>query len=190
MNKDFIKKLILPISYVIIGILFCIFKSSVSEWICRVIGILITLYGSINLFQDVKNKNANLFLSSDVCMIGFGILTIVLSFVIVTVINVLLGIVFIVYAIYKIGYGQILRNFSRTSQIIAFVDGVLYLVIGILLIVNSPSVYIILGAILIAAGIIDFVQIMMSNNFTISKDEAPKKDVIDVEATVVDEEDN
>ncbi|MGN1295117.1 MAG: hypothetical protein ACI4U5_01785, partial [Bacilli bacterium] len=92
--------------------------------------------------------------------------------------------------IYKIGYGQILRNFSRTSQIIAFVDGVLYLVIGILLIVNSPSVYIILGAILIAAGIIDFVQIMMSNNFTISKDEAPKKDVIDVEATVVDEEDN
>ena len=93
MKKDLIKKLVLPLSYVIMGILFCIFKSVVSEWICRVIGIIITLYGSINLVQDLKNKNANLYLTGDVVTIGFGALIIVLSFVIVTVINILLGVI-------------------------------------------------------------------------------------------------
>lgn len=190
MNKDFIKKLILPISYIVMGILFCIFKSSVSEWICRVIGIIVIVYGTINLVQDIKNKNVNLYLSSDIIMIGLGVLTIVLSFVIVGVINILLGIVFIIYAVYKIGFGQMVRNFSRSSQIIAFIDGVLYLVIGILLIVNSPTVYVILGGILIAAGIIDFIQIMMSTNCVSYSKKESKHDTIDVEARVVDEEDN
>ena len=190
MNKDFIKKLILPISYIVMGILFCIFKSSVSEWICRVIGIIVTVYGTINLVQDIKNKNFNLYLSSDIIMIGLGVLTIVLSFVIVGVINILLGIVFIIYAVYKIGVGQMVRNFSYSSQIISFIDGVLYLVIGILLIVNSPTVYVILGGILIAAGIIDFIQIMMSTNCVSYSKKESKHDAIDVEARVVDEEDN
>ena len=187
MKKDLIKKLVLPLSYVIMGILFCIFKSVVSEWICRVIGIIITLYGSINLVQDLKNKNANLYLTGDVVTIGFGALIIVLSFVIVTVINILLGVVFIIYGGYKIAFGQMVGKISKSALIIALIDGALYLVIGILLIINSDSIYIILGVILMVAGIIDLIQIMSAKG-PFNERKTSSKDVLDVEVKVIDEE--
>ena len=137
--------------------------------------------------QDLKNKNANLYLTGDVVTIGFGALIIVLSFVIVTVINILLGVVFIIYGGYKIAFGQMVGKISKSTLIIALIDGALYLVIGILLIINSDSIYIILGVILMVAGIIDLIQIMSAKG-PFNERKTSSKDVLDVEVKVIDEE--
>ena len=76
---------------------------------------------------------------------------------------------------------------SRSALIIALIDGALYLVIGILLIINSDSIYIILGVILMVAGIIDLIQIMSAKG-PFNERKTSSKDVLDVEVKVIDDE--
>ena len=111
--------LALAVAYIVVGILFCIFKGAVLNWIMTAIGVLFIVQGVL----DIVARNT----VSGVIEIAVGALCIVFGWVLVQVAMIILGAVVIAN-----GIVGLLRN----KGVMAIVINILAIVFGVLLIIN------------------------------------------------------
>lgn len=129
----------------------------------QVIGICILLYGLhklfryINLKKQFKVEDTELLIKS-ICSITIGFLVVVLASVLETGLRFILGI----YLIFT-GFAKImsLQNGSYTSKT-TLISGILFLLLGLYTIFVANVALIIIGILLIASSMFDFINYLNS----------------------------
>ena len=137
MNSAFVTAL----AYIVVGVLFCIFKGSVMNWLMTALGILFIVQGVLDVVAGLRING--------IVEIVIGALCIVFGWAFVTIALIVLGAVIIANGV--IG---LLKNRGFMSILI----NCLAIVFGILLIVNKWAVldwlYYVIGALCIIDGVL------------------------------------
>ncbi len=168
--------LLSPIINIILGILIIIFKAEVIRWASLEFGILLLCVGIMQLVLELKN-NSEQQIFKNILYIIIGVLIIVFAGAFATAIRIIVGILYIVYGAFKLlRVVEMLPTLIRTFVLI---EGIMYIVVGILLFLNKDVLYYIIGGLLIFNSIVDVIYILRNG-----KDIKPindHKDAIDVE---------
>ncbi len=151
-------KLILPIVFIITGILFMIFKGEVVKWIAMAIGVFFAIDGVITLTKTKHNEIR----SVAIIEIVLGIVLFIFAWVFVKFIEIILGLVIILYGTFRI-IQAVCSNHSK-NVIVDVAIGIIQILAGIFIIFDASILYIILGALLLVDGIIELVSIYNKND--------------------------
>lgn len=151
----------LAVTYIVAGILFIIFKQEVLKWLCAGFGIVLIVLGIIDLIQasqigdpNVKN-NA---LTASIIAIVFGILLFAFAWLFILIITIIVAILFMISGILKIS-----ECFAKKMDVAKIIVAIMYIAVGVLLLIDNGIVYIILGSLLIFAGILDLIDSTIIN---------------------------
>ena len=152
-KNSFINKQALPtaIALIVIGVLFCIFKSDMLSILFTVIGVVLICVGLIKLFSKAYAEGA--------VEIAVGIVIITCGWTILDITLLLIGIVAIVYGIYLfvtlIPKYKNMKGYDLVANILA---PLFVIIVGILLVVSkwklSNAIFIVLGVLSIIDGIL------------------------------------
>ncbi len=147
--------LIMGIALIIIGVLFCALQAGFVSILLTVVGVVLIILGALALV----GRNWALGLIE----IAIGVIIIACGWTIVDITLLILGIVFIAYAIYQIIISVPLLKNKKPSQIaIALLNPIFTLALGIILVVAKwqmiDVIFIVIGALAIVAGIMMIVR--------------------------------
>ena len=141
--------LIAAISFILIGILFCIFQSKILSWILTIVGVLLIILAIMDLVNK-KNQQALIELISGAVILIFGWLLTEVALVIAGICITALGIKNFVSL-------NNLAGLSLGKKILAILKPICEMAVGLILIVNTFAavnwIFIIIGVIAIVNGI-------------------------------------
>ena len=142
-SKRVANALIYALIYILVGILFCIYKGAVAKWCVIGIGILLIVQGVL----DMVNRR----LVQGILEAAVGVLAIVFAAAIAKYAIIVLGVIILLWAV--------LRLFDSTNKNVLTLLGIIGAgVLGVLMIVSYYKVadwfFIILGVLLIIEGIL------------------------------------
>ena len=141
-SKKTESNLLSALLYIVIGVLFCIFKDSIINWILTVAGIVLIIKGIV----QVVNKHTQ----SGVINLLFGALIIVFGWLFLEVALVIFGVVLIISAV---------SDFSKSRKKgMDLLRLAITIIIGVLLATNGFAaiswIFIVIGVIFIIQGIL------------------------------------
>lgn len=140
-------KMVDAIAYILIGILFCILKSSVINWLLTIVGVVFIVMG---IYDIVKNKT-----NSGVITLVIGLVIILGGWLFVEVVLIVFGVLLFVKGIL-----ELISALSTKLDIIQIVNSSVTTVIGVMLIISKWALldwfFIVLGIIFIVDGILVF----------------------------------
>ena len=143
LSKYLSSPIVLAIAYILIGILFCVKKAAIIEWIMIIAGVLFIAQGVIDWLvgKDLK---------TGVIEIVIGALLIVLRFIIPEILLIVLGAALIIRSVVAI------LTLPKSTMIIVY--NVVALIIGVMLIVSKwllvDWLFIIIGVAFIINGVL------------------------------------
>lgn len=132
------------ILYVLVGILFVIFKSSMLNWLMTIIGIVFVALG----IYDIIKKN----LTNGIIEAVIGIVIIVGGWVFVELVLIVFGALLIVK-----GATDLIALFKGSKNVVSIIVAILTIALGILLIVSKwvalDWMFIVIGVVFIVEGL-------------------------------------
>lgn len=148
-------QLFTAIALILIGILFCAFRTGLLNVLLTIVGAVLIALGIYELFRKDYVKGA--------VEIAVGIVIIVCGWVILDIALLLLGLAFIAYAIYAIVTGiPDIKAANGFNKVLAILNPIIVLIIGILLVVAKwelgDAICIVIGVIAIAEGALMLVK--------------------------------
>lgn len=143
-------QLVTAIALIVIGLLFCIFRSGMLSVLLTIVGVVLIAVGVFDMFKKNYLRGA--------IELAVGIIIIACGWTIVDVTLLLLGIVFIVYSIYTIiSVAPAIKEESGFNKVMVILNPVLMLIFGILLVVAKwtlgDAICIVIGVIAIIDGV-------------------------------------
>lgn len=187
----------------LLGIIFIIFSEQVAKYLIIFLGGLLITFGIINLVTSIKTNN-KITRKLGIYIVVFGVIVILISDFILSVIGICIGLFCLFSGISTIGIALKLKE-EKFPFIIPLIKGATSLIISVVLI-SLPKIYInvqiiILGIYLIinAANSLyngmtrkendfDFIKFYFHNEYNSELEN--KDEAIDVESSVIDQEDN
>ena len=137
--------IVLAIAYIVIGILLCVKKAAVIEWIMIIAGALFIVQGLIDWLENKDFKEG-------VIEIVIGVLLIVLRFIIPQVVAIVLGALLIFNGVIKI------LTLPKSVAVIAY--NIVTIIIGAMLIIGNwvlaDILFVIIGIAFIINGVLTF----------------------------------
>lgn len=144
--------IIFPISYLTLGILFLILRSTALDWLFTIIGVMLIIRGILSLTGIIFIRSRGYRQIIDIIYITSGLLLILGGWLFVNIILVVFGVLLIIYSIYTLKFAILNKSIHQLIQV------VLTFVIGILFIVSTAEmldiIFIIIGVIFMVKGII------------------------------------
>ncbi len=142
-NKDVVSKIISAAALIVVGILMCIFKQQVIQWLMLILGIMLIVKGVLDFMSGLTVTGG--------VEIVLGILTLVFGFMAVQIAIIVLGIILALYGVSGLMYGGYRNLFTLVYCIVLIVGGVM-------LACNSSAaidgIFIAVGVILIVEGVL------------------------------------
>lgn len=139
--------LLTALLYIVIGILFIAFKSSMLDWVMTITGILAIAYG---IYLIIKRK-----LVLGIIFAAVGVALILGGWLFLEIVLLVLGVALVIY-----GAVGVIEGIQKKRGFITILLSVLTIVVGVLFIVNKWAavdwVFIVCGVILIIDGAIGF----------------------------------
>lgn len=136
--------MVYAILYVLVGILFVIFKSSMLNWLMTIIGIVFVALG----IYDIIKKN----LTNGIIEAVIGIVIIVGGWVFVELVLIVFGALLIVK-----GATDLIALFKGSKNVVSIIVAILTIALGILLIVSKwvalDWMFIVIGVVFIVEGL-------------------------------------
>lgn len=143
-DKQLVNDVLTAVAYIAIGVLFCIFKGTVLNWLVWLIGALLILRGAVDFLSSKRLSSRAL------AEILLGVLTILFGVLFANAIAIVIGIVVILYGIVN------LLNNSR--NIFTLLVSVLTIVCGVMIVANSSGaiswLFVAIGVMFIIDGIL------------------------------------
>lgn len=140
--------LLLPVLYIVIGALFCIFKNQIVGWIMTIAGVLFIVNGIIQIVHKETKP---------------GIINIVIGAVIIAFGWTLLWLAMLVFGVLLI-ISSVMNFLKGKKDVVAIVKLVVGVVIGALLVTSGFAtndwLFIIVGVILIVQGILYLIPLL------------------------------
>lgn len=142
-DKQLVNNILTALVYIGIGVLFCIFKGQVLNWLIWIVGFLLILRGCVDFISYKLVTRA-------VVEIALGVLTLVFGGLFASALTIVVGIVIALY-----GLSNLLNN---SRNIFTLLVSVLTIVGGILIAVNPGGavawLFIVVGVVFIVDGIL------------------------------------
>ena len=142
-SKKVANALIYALVYILIGVLFLIFKAAVAVWCVIAIGVLLIVQGVL----DMVNRR----LVQGILEAVIGVLAIVFAAAITKYAIIVLGVILLVWAVLRL-----FDNSRKTGLTLLYIVGAA--VIGVLMIINAFAVldwfFLVIGILLIVEGIL------------------------------------
>lgn len=180
---------------IIIGVVLIVFNKAFATIIPYVIGALVLVDGVFALIKyftigtrDIKNS---MLLFRGITDVVLGILILLSSEFFVTALGILVGIFLLLWGVFKLNY-SCLANKVTTASLPEIIEGVIFMIAGIIMLIFSKRaielIVLILGACILAIGLYVAIKTFIANK----KLADLKKKVNDVciETTTVDENKN
>lgn len=143
--KKISSNLITAILYVVAGILFCVFKGEIVNWIMTIIGVLYIVQGVL----DILNKD----LVKGVINGGIGVLIIVFGWLFATVASIIFGVLIIIK-----GAKELLECLkAKKKNIFDLIAPIVTIIIGAMLIAGKflDWFFIVVGVVFIINGVLE-----------------------------------
>lgn len=143
--------LIYSIALIVIGALFCIFRTGAVDWMLTLVGAVIIVYGVFDVIQKEMVKG--------IIEIAVGALIVIFAFTILQITLLILGIVLLAYGIYSLvlAFPKFGSAKGILNKIVVLVNPAILIVVGILLVISKFAfvdwICIVIGVILIANGV-------------------------------------
>lgn len=143
--KRFDKNMTNAVLYLLVGILFCIFRAGVLNWLLTVVGVLFIVQGVVSLLQKD--------IAGGVTGLVIGLLVILGGWLFIEIVMILFGVLVILK-----GVTSLLSALKRQKNTVPILMSGLTLFVGIMLIVSRWAMldwfFIILGVIFIVNGLL------------------------------------
>lgn len=146
---------VLPAISIILGIFVCIFKGETIRWGAFAVGAVIFVLALIGLIADVKRNSPQQNITIDGIMIGVSLALMLFAGFVGFIIRVLFGIIFILYGLVKIL--TIFDDLKPGEAFLVAIEAVVLIVIGVLLFMDKPMFYYVVGGLLILDGILEII---------------------------------
>ncbi len=144
-NSNFVTAL----AYIIIGVLFCLFKATVLDWLMTAVGAIFVLQGVVDLIR----KN----LVSGLIGIVIGVVIILGGWFFVDIVLLVLGLLLAIKGVMAL----LAALSAKKKNIITILFALLTVVIGVMLVINKwammDTMFIVIGVLLIVNGLMDLV---------------------------------
>ncbi len=146
------RSVLVSLILIVLGVLFCIFKTQFIVWLISSIGLAMLIYG---IYLTIKTKE-----NSYILVIVLGTVVFICAGLFLTLATILVGIILTLYGVFEfcnlpIIYNEIEKRLIK--RICLGLSAVIKMAIGLLLIVNtfsaSNGICIFIGVVLIAEGI-------------------------------------
>jgi uncharacterized membrane protein HdeD (DUF308 family) len=152
-----VKDLAYPVLMLVVGILLCVMQSGAISVAVTILGIALIVVGILDI---INNKNN---LAIGIIEIVVGVVMIVLSWVIATIIVWIVAALLVIYGVYGI-YQAIVSKAKGGKLVLALIVPIIYIIAGILLFLNGfPWAWIVAGVILIVYGILGVINAIVAN---------------------------
>ena len=142
-SKQVANALIYALIYIVVGILFCIYRGAVARWCVIAIGVLLIVQGVL----DMTNRR----LIQGILEAAVGVLAIVFAAAIAKYAIIVLGVILLLWAVLRL-----FDNSRKTALTLLYIVGAG--VLGVLMIVSYYKVaswfFLVLGILLIVEGIL------------------------------------
>lgn len=143
-DKQLLNNILTAVAYIAIGVLFCIFKGAVLNWLVWIIGVLLIIRGAVDFLSGRRLTSRAL------AEILLGVLTILFGVLFAEAIAIVIGIVIILYGVVN------LLNNSR--NIFTLLVSVLTIVCGVMIVANSSGaiswLFVAIGVMFIIDGVL------------------------------------
>lgn len=140
-------KMIDAIAYILIGILFCVLKSSVINWLLTIVGVVFIALG---IYDIIKNRT-----NSGVITLVIGLVIILGGWIFVEVVLIIFGILLFIKGVFELA-----SAISIKVNIMEIIYASVTALIGVMLIISKWALldwfFIVLGIIFIIDGILVF----------------------------------
>lgn len=140
-------KMIDAIAYILIGILFCILRSSVINWLLTIVGVVFIALG---IYDIIKNKT-----NSGIIAIVIGLVIILGGWLFVEVVLIIFGVLLFIK-----GAFELVSTISSKVNIMEIIYASVTALIGVMLIISKWALldwfFVVLGIIFIIDGILVF----------------------------------
>lgn len=144
-SKKMDAKLLTAVLYIVIGVLFCIFRAALLQWLLTIVGVLFVVQGVLSLVKKDMVSGA--------VSLVIGLLLIIGGWTFVEVIMIVFGVLMIVK-----GVLDLLEALKRKNNVVPIVFACLTLAVGVLLIVSRWAMldwlFILIGVFFIADGVL------------------------------------
>ena len=165
-----------PLFNVIVGILIIIFKGDVLRWVAIALGAVLILYSSYGFVFSLKTKN-NPMIGAYAGGIVVGVIAVVFSAALVDVVRFVFGGIFIVMGVIGlIHLSQV--NDGEKIAVFSVIIAVVFLLIGVLIMLDAKEIYYFVGGLLILNGILDIIRRQLTHSAVKKSD---KDNIIDAE---------
>ncbi|MBP5428534.1 MAG: DUF308 domain-containing protein [Clostridia bacterium] len=142
-SKQVANALIYALIYIVLGILFCIYRGSVARWCVIGIGVLLIVQGVL----DMMNRR----LVQGILEAAVGVLAIVFAAAVAKYAIIVLGVILLVWAVLRL-----FDSTKKTPLALLYIVGAA--VVGVLMIINAFAVaswfFLVIGILLIVEGIL------------------------------------
>ncbi len=142
-SKQVANVLIYALIYIVVGILFCIFRGAVAVWCVYALGVLLIVQGVL----DMVNRR----LVQGILEAAIGVLAIGFAAAITKYAIIVLGVILLVWAVLRL-----FDNSRKTGLALLYIIGAA--VIGVLMIINAFAVldwfFLVIGILLIVEGVL------------------------------------
>ncbi len=143
-DKQLLNNILTAVAYIAIGVLFCVFKGAVLNWLVWIIGALLIIRGAVDFLSGRRLTSRAL------AEIVLGVLTILFGVLFAEAIAIVIGIVIILYGVVN------LLNNSR--NIFTLLVSVLTIVCGVMIVANSSGaiswLFVAIGVMFIVDGVL------------------------------------
>lgn len=150
--KKYVNTNVLPtaIALIVVGLLFCIFRSGMLSILFTVVGAVLIILGIIKLINRIYAVGA--------VDLALGIVVIVCGWTILDITLLVIGIVAIVYGVYMLATAiSKFKSMKGIDKVVSLIAPIFVIVIGVLLVVAkwqlSDAIFIVLGVLAMVDGI-------------------------------------
>lgn len=183
--KSNMKKLITSIGYVLAGVIICVFKQEAFKWLFFGFGVLFFVISLIYLIKDVKEGNQTK-QYADIIGLVIGVLLMSFAWFWLIFITITAGIILLLYGLYLFTSSFVIN--TKAYKVATLIDGCLFITAGILLLINSDAIYIILGCVILASGIVGIIASFVNKNIVTSQPNAKNNNEDAIEVEVIEKE--
>lgn len=144
MSKYFRKmgnnEMLSAILFIILGIVLILRPSTTVALICRVIGIVLAIYGVgliITFFEDKEKVQSNMLtVVIGILIIVFGVYITIRPWAVVSIMNIIFAIVFLWHGVFDVAMATSLKDLDSRSWIPALIIGIITIAFGLITLFN------------------------------------------------------
>ena len=163
---------IMAVSDIIFGIVLLIWPDVSMKTFCYVLGIMCVIFGIVHIIMYFSRDKMEAMLQMDmvtgICLLAFGIFVLVRPELIISILPFVVGVILLLGAVVKFQNCLDMKKLGFTKWYLILIAALVMVAVGIILVINpfeaAEAMMILLGAGLLADGIISLFDIFMLNS--------------------------